>query len=271
LKREKENEMKKIGLIAIALVTVLATLGVGFSMWSQTAVIKGFVSSGNVQLTISNPTCDMLYKDLAWPGPNDPAPGLEWNGYQAVSAGQPVFVSGIPQLDTTKPALYYAPQPTPTWNPANPNYSLIGWAAITGINNAAVGGPVVTATWNNIFPWPYILSTTGSGPTNGDDTVFTYLTADFDIVNTGTTPVILSVTAPGQVAGADVVIGTVHDNNFYPGAVVGYQLEPGGARVHVGIAIVLNETLTKGFNGSLNVQIIGTQWNESPLNTSIPH
>jgi hypothetical protein len=40
--------MKKIGFIAIAVVTVLATLGIGFSMWSQTVTVNGTVNTGKV-------------------------------------------------------------------------------------------------------------------------------------------------------------------------------------------------------------------------------
>lgn len=48
--------MKKIGFVILALVLVLGTMGLGYAMWSQTITINGNVNTGNVTLTVSNPS-----------------------------------------------------------------------------------------------------------------------------------------------------------------------------------------------------------------------
>ena len=50
--------MKKIGLICLALILALGTLGVGYAMWKDTVVINGTVETGTVRLGISKASCD---------------------------------------------------------------------------------------------------------------------------------------------------------------------------------------------------------------------
>jgi len=46
--------MRKIGLLSLALVLALGTLGVGYAMWSDTLVIKGDVTTGQVSVRIDS-------------------------------------------------------------------------------------------------------------------------------------------------------------------------------------------------------------------------
>jgi len=54
--------MRKIGLIAMALVLALGTLGVGYAMWTDTVTINGSVTTGNVDLDIDSVSCTYVYK-----------------------------------------------------------------------------------------------------------------------------------------------------------------------------------------------------------------
>jgi hypothetical protein len=55
--------MKKIGLLSLALILALGTLGVGYAMWTDTVTVTGTVHTGTVQVGILDV------------GTNDPGPG----------------------------------------------------------------------------------------------------------------------------------------------------------------------------------------------------
>ena len=61
--------MKKIGLICLALVLALGTIGVGYALWSDTLFLEGTVGTGNIGLEWSQ---DIPYddeapdKDVSW-------------------------------------------------------------------------------------------------------------------------------------------------------------------------------------------------------------
>ena len=46
--------MKKIGILALALVLALGSLGIGYAMWSETLTIEGDVSTGEVSVSIDS-------------------------------------------------------------------------------------------------------------------------------------------------------------------------------------------------------------------------
>jgi predicted ribosomally synthesized peptide with SipW-like signal peptide len=54
--------MRKVGLIALALILALGSLGVGYAMWSDTVTINGTVNTGNVDLDIVEVSCTHVYK-----------------------------------------------------------------------------------------------------------------------------------------------------------------------------------------------------------------
>lgn len=61
--------MKKIGLICLALVLALGTMGVGFALWSETLYIDGTVNTGELSVywTQGDPWDDELpEKDVSW-------------------------------------------------------------------------------------------------------------------------------------------------------------------------------------------------------------
>ena len=57
--------MRKIGLIAMALVLALGALGVGFAAWTDTIIIEGQVNTGDVSLEIIGISHTDVYKDHA--------------------------------------------------------------------------------------------------------------------------------------------------------------------------------------------------------------
>ena len=60
--------MKKIGLLCLALVLALGTLGVGYAMWSDEVTIEGTVNTGSVEITIEDLSETYVYKDLSTHG-----------------------------------------------------------------------------------------------------------------------------------------------------------------------------------------------------------
>lgn len=66
--------MKKIGLLSLALVLALGTLGVGYAMWSDTLVIDGTISTGEVIVIFAS-----QYDNDPALGSNDPKEAGSWN------------------------------------------------------------------------------------------------------------------------------------------------------------------------------------------------
>ena len=54
--------MKKIGLLSLALVLALGTLGIGYAMWQDTVTIEGTVNTGSVDLDIEELSATWVYK-----------------------------------------------------------------------------------------------------------------------------------------------------------------------------------------------------------------
>jgi hypothetical protein len=231
----------------------MGTMGIGFSMWSSLITVSGTAQTGNVSLTVSNPSADLFWKDLAVSGGGNAAL-TEIQGYQVTNPaggmGQPVWnVSNQPIMDMSRPLAYTSNGLDPYLDPSN--YLLLAWGAINSYSNTS-SGATITASWNNLFPVP---------TPNG----YSYPLADFDLTNSGSIPVILKVTMPSSVAGLPLEIG------FYvPGANYswnqtspnGLQLEPGDT-VHIQLGFYVDESTTQSIpNTPFTVTITGVQWNE---------
>jgi len=57
--------MKKIGLLALAIVLALGALGVGYAAWTDTIFINGTVNTGNVDINAKYFSGTDIYKDLS--------------------------------------------------------------------------------------------------------------------------------------------------------------------------------------------------------------
>jgi len=60
--------MKKIGLLALALVLALGTLGVGYAAWTDTIVIDGSVNTGDVDIVIDSVSSTYVFTILSTGG-----------------------------------------------------------------------------------------------------------------------------------------------------------------------------------------------------------
>jgi len=80
--------MKKIGLLALAVVLALGALGVGYAMWADTVTIDGTVETGDVEVEFSNQMS------------NDACEGTD------ISAGDPAEVGTWTTPDLENPATW---------------------------------------------------------------------------------------------------------------------------------------------------------------------
>jgi hypothetical protein len=227
--------MKKLGFIALALVTLLATLGIGFSMWSQTITITGNVNTGNVTLQVSNYTGTTVYKD---------------------AGGLLVSATGALPMGTVPTAPGGA-----LWGPAYAYVQSVVVGGVTYTDNAAHSctsnsGLTVNLAYHNLFPVP-LAANQG----------FMAWTADFDVTNTGSIPVKLEISpvsttnATSSPNGGMPAISVTYANGGTIANAEGYQIEPNGV-VHVYISLTVNEQTVQSYNGSFSLTISGVQWNE---------
>lgn len=222
--------MKKIGFIALSLVTLLATLGIGFSMWSQTITINGTVNTGNVSLQVSNYTGTWAYKD---------------------GGGALVFTTTQPTIPVSSSAPAGALWGTAYAKVLNVNGDpSFNGGAYTCTSNA---GLTINLGYSDLFPVP--------GATSG---TFQPWVADFDITNVGSIPVKLEVgstsTTDSPTAGMPAITVT-YVNGTTSISAEGYQLEPGNV-IHVQIGLAVNEQTVQNYNGTFSLKISGVQWNE---------
>jgi len=77
--------MKKIGLLSLALVLALGTLGVAYAMWFDTLEIDGTISTGSLEIIFAS-----QYDNDPATGADDPCEAGSWN----ISSGTPVWDGG---------------------------------------------------------------------------------------------------------------------------------------------------------------------------------
>jgi hypothetical protein len=221
--------MKKIAIMALAIVLALGTLGVGYALWFQTVNISGTVETGYVNISACNPTGTLVYKDLVTdelikvPGTLDVVPDLP--------AAGPV----IGDHDTL----------------------LVAVAQTTGLADCVEcdtpnGSLTVNVAYYNLFP---IFDATGEPD---------YFCADFDLTNTGTIPVkalVLDDFTPSGIDGLSFHVDAL-DEQGAPITLEGYQLEPDDF-VHILICIdVPDDPAYQNLDGSFTATIVFEQWNE---------
>jgi hypothetical protein len=226
--------MKKIGLIAIAMITVLATLGIGFSMWSQTVTVNGTVNTGNLSLSVTSPTGTWVYKQE---NPQDPNFGKMdiVKGTSAQGAG---------------------------WEAGD---VLIGSAAATSTLplTCAPGSSGITVSYafNNLFPIP---------DSNGNMQSWDI---DFTLTNIGTVPVKLELGQPTLSTGfsnINIEYNTA-PGDAYAGQQLDTG---GTANVVVSILVPDNNNDQNLLNGTFSTVITAVQWNEytnAPLSPNPPN
>jgi hypothetical protein len=235
--------MKKLGFIAIAMVTLLATLGIGFSMWSQTVTVNGIVNTGSLGFTLGSPTGTWVYKDV-----NN---GLPITVEGAVGTGTVVLpgVAQAVQLPVNVPVAGVYPGTT-----AGDSIILVGAAYTYGITSTGA-----SMAWFNIFP---------TAPFNGVPN----WCADLSLTNTSTIPVkfhavVSSSSGIGNLTGPVITFTGPAPVGGGPApeiALEGYQLEPGTAPLHINVCIGVpdNNNDMNIHSGTFTITIQMVQWNE---------
>jgi hypothetical protein len=85
--------MKKIGLLALALVLALGALGVGYAAWTDTIFIGGTVNTGTLDIDVEYVSGTDIYKNTDPQAPKDPVV-VFW--LKRVGETDPVWQSGTP-------------------------------------------------------------------------------------------------------------------------------------------------------------------------------
>ena len=102
--------MKKIGLICLALVLALGTLGVGYAMWSDTVIISGNVTTGSVDIEIESLSHTRVYKVVQAYGENSVGDIIFWHGATGLALDQG-YESGNELLGPIASAITTIPDP----------------------------------------------------------------------------------------------------------------------------------------------------------------
>lgn len=247
--------MKKVGLILLALVLALGVLGVGYAMWSDTLFISGTVTTGTVDISVSEDfsSTEVLKNTL--------------NGN--------ILVYDTPTtVPITSELISYA---RAAYDPSDPDRDSI---VFTFFNLF----PVLSSTVDNTDP---DVTYSRAGYLN--------YCADFDVEYTGTIPVHLSgdyrITADEEgkfaalmAAGLVSINWTVYDEDDNIIATGNPDQQTGGSYVqlhegytaHVDVCVNIpqefdfgtgeeenTQAAFSGINATFEAQIWATQWNEA--------
>jgi hypothetical protein len=224
--------MKKLGFLILALVLVMGTMGVGYSMWTQTIKVNGTVSTGNVSWEFV-PTETSLD-----PGPN-------YTGY-----GGNVYAGS---LDWT---IANGMNPT-TIQQLTKN---IGWTDVTQVDSQHLN-----VTLNNVYPGYYNdidmhFYNNGTIPIKTFQPTLTYTDPTTGLPVTILVPAGTVVEIPGndQYGGVSDVIEVRWMANL-----TGVQWDPGQeAEVSWGIHIL--EAAKQNSNYTFTFSDEAVNWNEYP-------
>ncbi len=221
-------KMKKIGILAMALVMVLGLTGAAFAAWTDDLTIEGTVNTGNVDLDVEMVSSTFVYK----------VPGAGDTGYGLETVVNHVHGSTDPN----------APM----------NGILIASAIAEDIS--VDGANTVTFTYNNLFPCiPFVcdvlLHYNGSIPVKVNDISWNFAGDEGDWIS----PLVVT----GDIVGyAKIFYPDTHEF----GAVVeeGYQLHYCD---YVKIWLVIHlpqdpDLMNRSGTGTATFEVV--QWNEYP-------
>ena len=228
--------MRKVGLIAVALVLALGALGVGFAAWTDTVIIDGTVDTGEVAIAIH---CPISFADTDQESPpilvTDGAlqSSLDWNA----SAPGPGFQNSLVKTGKN-----------------------VGWVTS---NCESLTPPIkaVTINFHNVYPCyanhiAFSISNIGTIPVKIDHVVFTdSLGRSQTLYQTGY--LVFDLSGNG-----------VNDFELYWGDNFGVQQEPGGSwSIDFHTHFMQDEQIdfTVPHTYSLTVEVFAVQWNEYPL------
>jgi predicted ribosomally synthesized peptide with SipW-like signal peptide len=76
LRRRRWNGLKKIGLLALALVLALGSLGVAYAAWTDSVYVQGTVNTGNLDIDVLAVSSTFAYKVPGALAPDPPVEGV---------------------------------------------------------------------------------------------------------------------------------------------------------------------------------------------------
>ncbi len=226
--------MKKIGLLALAIVLALGALGVGYAMWYQSVDISGTVQTGTVNISVSTPTGTLVYKDLT----------------QGENYGK-IFV--VPGTVTEIPGTLPAAAIIPTNSDTGLLVAVAQPAPFAATDCTTPNGSLtIDVVYANLFP---LFDAAGNSQGTYD--------ADFTLTNTGSIPVKAEpgLFTPTNLDGLTYQYLT-EDAQSNPITLEGYQIDPGES-IHVKVCITVpDEATAQNLSGSFTSSIDFVQWNE---------
>ncbi len=230
--------MKKIGLLALAMVLALGTFGVAYAAWTDTITIDGTVNTGSVDLEIIELSSTFVYK----------VPDEVAGQYDNVADEMVV----VHQRVNMRPLV------GPTWSVINvpqipPNGILVSSATATSPSDDHI-----TVTFDNAFPCPT-------------------LTADFIVHYVGSIPVKVDaeITDFTGEAGDLALLETAATVKFFEWdeatGTIGQEIVDGPVQLHycdyvycVMTLLIPQEDAYMNLNGGFTAEIFAVQWNEYP-------
>jgi hypothetical protein len=229
--------MKKIAIMALAVVLALGALGVGYALWYQDIIISGTVNTGTVNISVCNPSGTLVYKDID--GAND---------------GVLVKVDGVLEQVPTLPYSDNVTIPAEVEIYGGDDAILIAVAQAVGLEecidcDVPNGSVTVNVEYYNLFPLDQ-----GEG----------WFCADFDMTNTGSIPVKAKVLADWAPSGIGILSfhPYTYDDTGEPIELEGYQVDP-GETITVEVCIdVPDDLAAQSLSGGFTATIQFQQWNE---------
>lgn len=252
-------KIKKIGILAISLIVVFTTLGIGYALWSDTVTLHGTINTGRVELGIDNlgTNDDGVTDNIVWCNGWSEAPARIGTGSADPQCGigrNPDF-KGFASLVST--------DGTPNIN--CPNYY-----------------ESVTETFTNVYPF-YMAATAlnvkncGTIPLIICDIEANYtggaLQTDVDLVPWIDFSLCIEGIYIGQFDTLDALVealikwfvGTGVDLQIEPGEDVDFQLdfcfEEEADQAYPGV--VIGDIMPQNATASYTITITGCQWNEA--------
>jgi hypothetical protein len=226
--------MKKIGLLALAVVMALGALGVGYAAWTDTIFIDGTVNTGSVDLNIIELSNTYVVKV-----PDEVAGVYDDMADEMVIVHQRVNKRGGGGI--TWSVINDPPMP-----PIPPNILVASAVTTMPCDNN------ITMTWDNAFPC-------------------VELTADFLVRYDGTIPVKVDALLTHWTGDAELLAQYAQVHFFYWDEVTGQgeeiidcpvQLHGGECIYCVAMLHLPQDNALMSLNGSFTATINAIQWNE---------
>ena len=238
--------MKKIGLLSLALVLALGALGVGYAMWSDTLVMKGTISTGEVIVIFAS-----QYDNDAAVGSNDPSEAGSWD----VSGPIPEWIGARYEKD-------YASTGS-TFDDYDPLRELYGDSATLTVNNGypCYWGSVIWDVKNvgkiPVKLWSINLTELSKGlvewPVNMELVIGTRYYVDVD-----TLPAVVTV---------DTTLDPGDDFSFILSALDCDQIDPYEPTQDVGfldVTVHVEQDAEQKTSYDFTLKYVFAQWNEPP-------